>query len=50
MVNKYKIKEIQMSGIEHVICYMSGIGDSCHTLQKHIQRLVGNIPEIELPN
>jgi malic enzyme len=48
--NKYKIKEIQMDVIEHVIEYTSGIGDSCHTLPRHIQRLVGNIPEIEVQN
>jgi hypothetical protein len=46
IVNKYKIKEIQMAVIEHVTEYTSGIGDSCHTLPRHIQRLVGNIPEI----
>jgi hypothetical protein len=33
-----------------VIEYTSGIGDSCHTLPRHIQIPVGNIPEIELPN
>jgi hypothetical protein len=48
--NKYKIKEIQMDVIEQVIEYTSDIGDSCHTLPRHIQRLVGNIPEIEVQN
>jgi hypothetical protein len=48
--NKYKIKEIQMDVIEHVIEYTSYIGDSCHTLPRHIQRLAGNIPEIEVQN
>jgi hypothetical protein len=50
IVNKYKRKEIQMAMIEHVIEYTSGIGNSCHTLPIHIQILVGNIHEIELPN
>jgi hypothetical protein len=35
---------------EHVIYYTSGIGDSFHILPRHIHRLVGNIPEIEIPN
>jgi hypothetical protein len=39
-----------MAVIEHVIEYTSDSGDSCHTLPRHIQRLVGNIPEIEVPN
>jgi hypothetical protein len=47
IVGKHKIKEKQMDVIEHVIEYTSGIGDSCHTLPRYIQRLVGNIPEIE---
>jgi hypothetical protein len=46
IVNKYKINEIQMAMIEHVIEYTSGIADSYHTSPRHIQRLVGNIPEI----
>jgi hypothetical protein len=33
-----------------VIEYTSGIGDSCQTLPRHIQRLVGNIPDLELLN
>jgi hypothetical protein len=48
IVNKYKIKEIQMDVIEKVIEYKSGIGGSCHILPRHTQRLVGNIPEIEV--
>jgi hypothetical protein len=50
IVGKHKIKETQTPIIEHVIEYTSGIGDSCHTLSRHIQRLVGNIPEIKVPN
>jgi hypothetical protein len=50
IVGKHKIKETQTPIIEHVIEYTSGIGDSCHTLPIHIQRLVVNIPEIEVPN
>jgi malic enzyme len=50
VVNKYKIKEIQMDVIEHVIEYTAGIGETCHTLPRHIQRLVCNIPEIDIPN
>jgi hypothetical protein len=50
IAKKYKINEIQMDVIEHVIEYMSGIGGTCHTLPRHIQRLVGNIPGIDVPN
>jgi hypothetical protein len=47
IVNKYKIKEIHMEVIEHVIEYTPGIGDSYHALPRHMQILVGNIPEIK---
>jgi hypothetical protein len=50
IANKYKINETQMNVIEHVIEHTSGIGDTCHTLQRHIKRLVGNIPELDVPN
>jgi hypothetical protein len=50
IVNTYKIKGIQMAVIEHVIEYTSGIRDSFHTLPRHIKILVGNIPDIEVPN
>jgi hypothetical protein len=33
-----------------VIKYTSVIGDSCQTLPRHIQRLVGNIADLELLN
>jgi hypothetical protein len=33
-----------------VVEYTSGIGETCHTLPRHIQRLVGNIPELDVPN
>jgi hypothetical protein len=39
-----------MDGIEHMIEYMSGIGEICHTLPRHIQRLVRNIPVIDVTN
>jgi hypothetical protein len=48
--NKYKINEIQIEVIEQLIEYTSGIGEACNTLPRHIQRLVGNIPEIDIPN
>jgi hypothetical protein len=50
IAGKHKIKETQTPVTEHVIEYTSGIGDSCHKLQRHIQILVGNIPELEVPN
>jgi hypothetical protein len=50
IANKYKIKETQKDVIEHVIEYTSGSGDTSHTLPRHIQRLVGNIPELDVPN
>jgi hypothetical protein len=33
-----------------VSTYTSGFGDSCQELPRHIQRLVGNIPELEVLN
>jgi hypothetical protein len=50
IANKYKINEIQMDVIEHVIEYTSGIGETCQTLPRHIQILVGNIPELYVQN
>jgi hypothetical protein len=50
IVGKDKIKETQTPVTEHVIEYMSGIRDSCHTLPRHKQRLEGNISEIGIPN
>jgi hypothetical protein len=47
---KYKIKETLITETEHVIEYTSGIRDSCQTLPWHIQRLVSNIPDLELLN
>jgi hypothetical protein len=47
---KYKIKESLKIETYHVITYTSGIGDSCQALPRHIQRLVGNIPDLELLN
>jgi hypothetical protein len=47
---KYKIKETLITEKEHVIEYISGIGDSCQTLPRHIQQLVGNISDLELLN
>jgi hypothetical protein len=50
IANKYKINKTQMDVIEHVIEYTSWIGETCHTLPSHIKRLVGNIPELDVPN
>jgi malic enzyme len=50
IVRKYKIKETLTIETDHVITYTSGIGDSCQSLLRHIQRLVGNILELELLN
>jgi hypothetical protein len=47
---KYKIKETLTIETEHVIEYTSGIGDSYQTLPRHIQLLVGNVPDLELLN
>jgi hypothetical protein len=33
-----------------VIEYTSGIGKTCNTLPRHIQIIVGNIPELDVPN
>jgi malic enzyme len=50
IVRKCKIKETLTIETYHVITYTSGIGYSCQTLPRHIQRLVGNIPDLELLN
>jgi hypothetical protein len=50
IVRKYKIMETLTIETDHVITYTSGIGESCQALPKHIQRLVGNIPDLELLN
>jgi malic enzyme len=50
IVRKYKIKETLTIETDHMIAYISGIGDICQTLPRHIQRLVGNIPNLELLN
>jgi hypothetical protein len=50
IANKYKINKIQIEVIEHVIEYTSGTGETCNTLPRHIQRPVGNICEIYIPN
>jgi hypothetical protein len=43
-------KETLTTETEHVIEYTSGIVDSCQTLPRHMQKLVGNIPDLELLN
>jgi hypothetical protein len=48
IANKYQINVIQMDVIEHVIEYTSGIRETCHTLPRHIHRLFGNIPELDV--
>jgi ribonuclease HI len=50
IVRKFKIKETLTIETDHVITYTSGIGDSCQALIRHIQRLVDNIPKLELLN
>jgi hypothetical protein len=50
IMGKHKIKETQIPVTDHMIEYTSGIWDSFHTLPRHIQRLVGNITDIEVPN
>jgi hypothetical protein len=49
-VRKYKINETSIIETDHVITYTSGIGDSYQALPRHIQRLLGNIPDLELLN
>jgi hypothetical protein len=50
IVGKHKIGVIQTPTPEHLLEYTSGNGDSCRTLPRHIQRLVGNIPDIDVPS
>jgi hypothetical protein len=50
IVRKCKIKETLTIETDHVITYTSGIGDSCQTLPRHMQQLVGNITNLELLN
>jgi ribonuclease HI len=47
IVRKYKIKETLTIETDHVITYTSDIGDRCQALPRHMQRLVGNIPDLE---
>jgi ribonuclease HI len=47
-VDKHKIGKTQTPTPEQQIEYTSGIGESFHTLPKHMQRLVGNIPDIDV--
>jgi hypothetical protein len=49
IVGKHKIIEARTPTPEHPIEYTSGIGDSCRTLPRHIQQLVGNIPAMDVP-
>jgi hypothetical protein len=50
IVGKQKISETQTPTPEHPIEYTAGIGDNCCTLPRHIQRLVGNIPDMDVPS
>jgi hypothetical protein len=50
VANKYIINETYMDVIEHVIEYISGIGDTFNTLPRHIQSLIVNIPELDVLN
>jgi ribonuclease HI len=50
IVRKYEIRETLTIETDHVITYTSGIGDSCQMLPRHIQLLLGNIPDLELLN
>jgi hypothetical protein len=50
IVGKHKRKETQTPIIERVIEYTSSIGENCHTLPRHTQKLVRNIPEIKVTN
>jgi hypothetical protein len=48
IVGKHAIRETPPTTAQYPIQYTSGIGDSCQTLPHHIQRLVGNIPEMDM--
>jgi hypothetical protein len=48
IVAKHTIIETPPTKTQHSIEYGSGIGDSCQTLPCHIQRLVGNIPDMDM--
>jgi hypothetical protein len=50
IVGKSKIKETLTIETDHVTTYTPGIGDSFQALRRHIQRLVSNIPELEVLN
>jgi hypothetical protein len=49
-VGKHKIGETQTPTPERLIDCAAGIGVSCLTLPRHIQRLVGKIPDIDVPS
>jgi hypothetical protein len=50
ILGKHKICETQTPMPEHPIEYTSVIGDSCSTLRRHIQRLIGNIADTDVPS
>jgi hypothetical protein len=50
IVSTHKISEKQIPTPENPIEYTSGGGESCRILPRHIQRLVGNIPDMDVPS
>jgi hypothetical protein len=50
IVGKHAILEIPPIMAQHTVQNTSGIGNSCQTLQRSIPRLVGNIPEMDMPD
>jgi hypothetical protein len=49
IVGKHTILKTQTTTTQHPIEYTPEIGNSCQTLSRHIQRLVGNIPDMDVP-
>jgi hypothetical protein len=50
IAGKHAIQDTHPITIQYPIQYTSGIGNSCQTLPRHIQLLVGNIPEMDMPD
>jgi hypothetical protein len=50
IVGKHAIRETPPNTEQNPIHYTSRIGDSCQILPRNIQCLVGNIPEMDMPD
>jgi hypothetical protein len=50
ITDKTNIIDITPANITHIVQYQSSVGECFFVLPRHVQRLVGNIPPLQLPN